>query len=211
MRIVNVMAASLDGKIAEHALESDGARRQYGFTNKSDQEFVRLQLTTADAVITGANSLRASQAAWQVPNHDGKFATWIVLTNSGLDENLRFWSQDEVEKIIVTKNSKLVLPPSKNSRLILVPEARNIAEFLVAELKRVGLQKVLLFGGGHVNRLFYEAGLVDDLLLTLCPLMLGAPEAANLLSPPLSRPVHFLLESSNRVGDLLFLKYTVKK
>ena len=68
MKIINVMAASLDGKIAAHSKESDGARRSYGFTNKDDQEFVRQQLLTADAVITGANSLRASGSAWEVKN-----------------------------------------------------------------------------------------------------------------------------------------------
>ncbi len=211
MRIINVMAASLDGKIAGHSLESDRERREYGFTNKADQEFVRHQLTTADAVVTGANSLRASHGAWQVPNLKGRFATWVVLTRSGLDHSLRFWKQDEVDKWIVTPDAGMKIPDGPRNRLLVSPAQGNPAPFIAKQLKDAGYQKVLLFGGGDVNRLFYEAGLVDELCLTLCPLMLGTPEASNLLTPPLSRPVHFRLESSNRDGDLLFLNYTVHK
>jgi 5-amino-6-(5-phosphoribosylamino)uracil reductase len=214
MKIVNVMASSLDGKIAGHSHESDKARRDYGFTNKTDQEFVRSQLATADAVITGANSLRASEGAWQVTNHEGRFATWIVLTTSGLDHDLRFWKQDQVEKWLVCPagSKNLTIPPwAKNARILAAPEDENIAEYVAKQAELAGYRKTLLFGGGHVNRLFYAAGLVDELRLTLCPLMLGLPDASNLLTPPLPAPVHFRLESSNRDGDLVFLNYTVQK
>lgn len=211
MRIINVMAASLDGKIAGHSLESDRERRDYGFTNKADQEFVRHQLTTADAVVTGANSLRASQGAWQVPNHKGRCATWVVLTRTGLDPSLRFWGQSEVAKWIVTPSPDLVIPADPANRLIVIPPTENPAPLIAKELKDAGYEKILLFGGGHVNRLFYEAGLVDELFLTLCPLMLGTPAASSLLAPPLSKATHFRLVSSNSVGDLVFLNYTVNK
>ena len=211
MRIINVMAASLDGKIAGHSLESDRERRDYGFTNKADQEFVRHQLTTADAVVTGANSLRASQGAWQVPNQKGRCATWVVLTRAGLDPSLRFWGQSEVPKWIVTPAPDLVIPADPANRLIVIPPTENPAPLIAKELKDAGYEKILLFGGGHVNRLFYEAGLVDELFLTLCPLMLGTPAASSLLAPPLSKATHFRLVSSNNVGDLVFLNYTVNK
>jgi 5-amino-6-(5-phosphoribosylamino)uracil reductase len=215
MQIINVMAASLDGKIAGHSLESDKARRDYGFTNKVDQDFVRSQLQIADAVVTGANSLRASEGAWQVPNHQGRCATWIVLTSRGLDHGLRFWGQDNVEKWIVCPagNHAAATVPShaRNVRVIEVPNGNNIPEYVAKQAEIAGYQRVLLFGGGHVNRLFYAAGLVDELRLTLCPLMLGLPDASNLLAPPLLSPVHFRLQSSNREGDLLFLTYTVQK
>lgn len=211
MRIINVMAASLDGKIAGHHLESDQERRDYGFTNKADQDFVRHQLTMADAVVTGANSLRASQGAWQVVNHKGRLATWVVLTRSGLDQDLRFWTQTEVDKWIVTPDPNLVIPAGARNRLIVTPPAVNPAILVAKDLKDAGFERVLLFGGGHVNRMFYDAGLVDELCLTLCPLMLGTPDASSLLAPPLSHPVFFRLETSNRSGDLLFLNYTVHK
>lgn len=214
MKIVNVMAATLDGKIAGHSLESDKARRDYGFTNKVDQEFVRTQLQSADAVITGANSLRASEGAWQVPNHKGRCATWIVLTSKGLDPGLRFWTQDNVEKwLVCPAGTKSVSAPlnARNVRVIEVPHGINIAEYVAKQAELAGYHNVLLFGGGHVNRLFYSAGLVDELRLTLCPMLLGLPDASNLLAPPLASPVRFRLESSNQNGDLLFLSYTVQK
>lgn len=211
MRIINVMAASLDGKIAGHHLESDRERRDYGFTNKADQDFVRHQLTMADAVVTGADSLRASQGAWQVLNHKGRFATWVVLTRAGLDPSLRFWAQGEVDKWIVTPNPDLTIPVAPKNRLIVAPQSDNPAILVAKHLEDAGFERVLLFGGGHVNRMFYDAGLVDELCLTLCPLMLGSSDASSLVTPTLSRPVFFRLESSNKNGDLLFLNYSVHK
>jgi 5-amino-6-(5-phosphoribosylamino)uracil reductase len=134
-----------------------------------------------------------------------------VLTRSGLDHSLRFWKQDEVDKWIVTPDASMKIPDGPRNRLLVSPAQGNPAAFVAKQLKDAGYQKVLLFGGGDVNRLFYEAGLVDELCLTLCPLMLGAPQASNLLTPPLFRPVHFRLESSKRDGDLLFLNYSVHK
>ena len=34
MQIINVMGASIDGRIASHPNESDAERKRYGFTNK---------------------------------------------------------------------------------------------------------------------------------------------------------------------------------
>ena len=41
LTITNVMAVSLDGKIASHAGETDSARRTLNFTNDVDRQHVR--------------------------------------------------------------------------------------------------------------------------------------------------------------------------
>lgn len=209
MQIINVMAASLDGKIAAHSFESDAARRSYGFTNETDKEFVRQQLTTADAVITGANSLRASGATWQVKNHNGKFATWIVLTTKGIDSSARFWSQTEVERWIVSPQP-VELFSTQNVRN-LVYGNQHPAKFVAEMAANAGFQRALLFGGGEINRLFYDANLVDELKLTICPIIIGATGASDFVAPGLSHPRHLTLQSSQPIKDLVFLTYKVQK
>ena len=78
-------------------------------------------------------------------------------------------------------------------------------------LRAAGFSTVLLFGGGEINRMFYQAGLVDELRLTICPIILARNGASNLVEPQLDTPVKFQLESSHVAGSLVFLKYTVLK
>ena len=207
MRIINVMATSLDGKIALHDDESDAARRAYGFTNKDDQEFVRSMLESADAVITGAKSLRASGGAWQVRNHKGKLPAWIVLTTRGIDESLKFWDQTDTERWLVSP-TPLPFSHPRGVRNLCYGDLDPV-EFTVDALRNAGFSTILLFGGGEINRMFYQSGLVDELRLTICPIILARSGSSSLVEPDLPSPVNFRLESSHVAGSLVFLKYTV--
>lgn len=208
--VTNVMAISLDGMIGKHALESDLDRRAYDFTNMEDKNFVRSQLEQADAVITGANSLRASGSTWRVLNKRGLYPAWIVFTTRGIDEGLEFWRQTEVRRVLVSP-----FPVQKD-----LCAARGVENWIIKEnelsllmdkLDALGMQNVLLFGGGHINKIFYENGLVDFAKITLCPLLIGGVNSPSFVNPGLSHLVHFSLISSVLNGDLVFLTYKVKK
>jgi len=209
MKLINVMAASLDGKIAAHTLESDSARRDYGFTNEDDKAYVRQQLETADAVITGANSLRASGATWQVRNHRGRFATWVVMTTKGISADLPFWNQNQVERWIVAPTS-VPMHSNENTRAIICGET-DPARVAYVALVAAGYERVLLFGGGQINRLFYQSDLVDELRLTICPIIIAGNDAPDFVDRGLPSPKHLTLLSSQPSKDLVFLTYKVQK
>ncbi len=208
--ITNVMAISLDGMIGKHALESDVERRAYDFTNLDDREFVREQLMQADAVITGANSLRASGATWQVLNDRGVNPAWIVFTTRGLDDGLEFWGQEGVRRVLVS-------PVPVNETLCarygvenwIYPE--HAAVRVVERLDKEGLCRVLLFGGGSINKIFYENNFVDFAKITVCPLIISGVKSPRFVDLGLSNPVHLTCISSVLKGDLVFLSYRVKK
>ena len=208
--ITNVMAISLDGTIGKHALESDSERRAYDFTNMDDREFVREQLQQADAVITGANSLRASGSTWVVTNDRGVNPAWIVFTTRGLDEGLEFWRQKNVRRILVSP-----LPVQKDLCATfgvenwVYPE-KNLSQF-ITRLSSEGLHRNLLFGGGSINKMFYEHGLVDYAKITLCPLIIAGVKSPRFVDLGLSKPTHLMAISSVLKGDLVFLTYKVKK
>lgn len=46
--------------------------------------------------------------------------------------------------------------------------------------KEYGVRRLLLEGGGGLNALFFEAGLVDELFMTLCPILVGGAGAPTL-------------------------------
>lgn len=211
VEITNVMAVSLDGLIGKHALESDLQRRAYDFTNEDDKEWVRSLLTHADAVVTGANSLRAAGQAWEVKNDQGRNPSWVVLTNNGLDEALPFWKQHDIDRVLVSSvpvQSKLCELESVEN---LVVGNKNTAAAVVKYLESKKWNRVLMFGGGVVNNLFYEAGLVDFAKITLCPLIIGGVNAPRFVEPGLTRDIKMSLVSSVVKGSLLFLTYKIHK
>ena len=206
MVLINVMAVSLDGKISLNPLESDQNRRTYGFTNKADQEYVRSQILEADAVITGANSMRASSGAWEQPNKLGKFPIWVVIGTKGLGPSLKFWQQKQIPRWMVCPRSSD--PVIYDPNVVLRKYTPNdMAANVLADLAAAGARRVLLFGGGAVNAMFYEAQLVDELRITICPIVIGSACSANFVDPRLTAPRTFQLLSSQAVESHLFLTY----
>lgn len=209
--ITNVMAISLDGRIGKHALESDGARRSYGFTNMDDRDWVREQLIQADAVITGANSLRASGATWKLLNDRGRTPSWIVMTTQGIDAGLQFWQQHDVERILVSPQPVQADLCQKNQVSNWQTGDANPARYIFDRLEDMGHHRVLLFGGGAINKLFYQENLVDYAKLTLSPIIVGGIEAPFFVNPGLTHDVKMCLVSSVIKGNLVFLNYKIQK
>lgn len=209
MRICNVMAVSLDGRIASHPHETDDARRSLGFTNAEDQAHLEALLKTADAVIVGSSSLSASGGAWEIRNAKGHYPIWAVLTNRGLPTSSRFFSQRCIKRWVVSRGPLKELAGTEIRNLTYDGESPGLV--LVDELKAAGAERVLLFGGSEVNRIFYAQGLVDELIITVCPIILATSASLPLIQPTLPYPVRLQLTTSHSSNDLVFLTYNVLK
>jgi len=76
-----------------------------------------------------------------------------------------------------------------------------------------GVKRLLCEGGGELNAGLFRAGVVNEVYITLCPLILGgrnAPTAADGTNvPKLSEAIPLRLKSMKRVGAELFLVYRV--
>ena len=214
LQIINVMAASLDGRIAAHNGETDVEREAMGFTHADDKAHLLELVRSADAVIVGGRSITASGAAFEELNAKGVVPTWVVMSKSGLPPHLPFWAQERVSKWIVSPNP-LPLPPLAAAAAAAVQVmghgAENPARFVQRSLIAAGCRRALLFGGAALNRIFYEENLVDSLWLTVCPLILGQSGAIPLVEGGLSRPTKLSLVHSHSRGDLVFLNYHVHK
>jgi 5-amino-6-(5-phosphoribosylamino)uracil reductase len=210
LRITNVMAVSLDGRIASHPGERDEARHQLGFTNDDDHAHVLALLRATDAVIVGSASLMASGGAFVGPNDRGVQPIWAVLTNRGLPEGAPFLAQAEVPRWIVSQDP-LALPAHTGNVHTITCAAESPAWVVAKALADAGVERALLFGGSEINRLFYAAGLVDQLILTVCPVILATQAAVGLVAPTLPAPVKLTLLASQPQGNLVFLTYNVQK
>jgi 5-amino-6-(5-phosphoribosylamino)uracil reductase len=210
LEIINVMAASLDGKIASHPGERDKTRRELGFTNDDDRAHLLEMIKTADAVIVGRSSVEASGGAFPGRNGKGAFPIWVVLTNAGMRPDARVLQQADLPRWLVSRAPLPGLPLQPTLRNVVAGE-RAVTDVVVDELRAAGAERILLFGGAEVNGIFYKAGLVDQLVLTLCPIIIGHADAVPLVREVLPEPAKLALVSSQPKGNLVFLTYKLTK
>jgi len=79
---------------------------------------------------------------------------------------------------------------------------------LIAGLRARGFQRCAVLGGSHIHSLFFEAGLVDEVWLTVEPVLFGGG------TPLLARPaaVGLELQATEKLGaNTLLLRYRVAR
>lgn len=79
-------------------------------------------------------------------------------------------------------------------------------EMVLSALKKKGLKKVFIGGGGIINGLFFDAGLVDELWITIEPKIFGT--GMRILSDK-KRDINLILKSVKKVNQTVLLKYGV--
>ena len=203
MRIINVMAASIDGCIALTHGEPDRQRLAYGFTNTADRQLLEQELYQCDAVIIGAGSVRSADGLRVTKNYRGRYPLWAVLTRSG-NVGDKFWQQHDIERWLI---APAPLTERKGVRYHYYDDSQDPARFVYKQLQEHGIKTALLFGGGEINCLFYQQQLVDELSLTVCPFIFAGTTSPRLVSPNLAHPVALHLQSCKQVDQHLFLRY----
>ena len=208
MQVINVMGASLDGRIASHPKESDSDRKRYGFTNDADHAHLRRLLAECDAVIVGGHSVNVSGGVMEVQRPDGVFPTWVLCSNSGFTHDQPIWSKPHTTKWVVSREPIDTSRCPKGVQNVVYGD-RGMVSTTIEACKQAGFERVLLFGGGQINRAFYEARAVNELILTVCPVVVGLESGVPVVAPDLSSPVKFYLKEMKSEGDLVFLHYLV--
>ena len=206
MEVVNVMAMSLDGRIGLSDNEGDDERIRVGLSSKEDRRFLLHQISQSDAIIVGATSIRANGRCLAAKGVSG-YPEWFILAQNPLPFSMPFWGQEDIPRTLVTKDQ----PERGFGVRSLCYGAKDPSLYLYQTLKERGFKKVLLFGGGIVNRYFYDNNLVDELKIAISPLILGNKDASFFVQPPLSRPAKLLLQGARSEENFVFLDYKVAR
>ncbi|RYF44486.1 MAG: hypothetical protein EOO38_17805, partial [Cytophagaceae bacterium] len=204
---VNVMASSLDGRIGVHDKEGDAERLSVGMSNPDDQKHLRKQIEASDAVIVGASSIRANGSCLDHPGLNKTPPVWFIFAQKPLPETYEFWEQKHIRRVLVSQHALPIVPGSGVENLVFGSAEPSM--FLALYLRMQNFSRALLFGGGVVNSWFYNQQLVDELELTLAPMMIGKANAPYLVSPSLIEAKQFLLLSSQVSESFVFLSYSV--
>lgn len=207
MQIINVMASSIDGRIGLHDREGDAERQSVGLSGGADQNHLRTQIETADAIIVGATSIRANGECLDHPGAKGALPAWYIFAQNPLPPQISFWQQTHIPRFLVSPQA-LPIPVGSGVQN-LIYGAEDPALFLYEALQLRRHRQCLLFGGGIINNWFYRQKLVDELRLTLAPLFIGQSAAPFLVAPELPHKVKFSLLASHSEESFVFLRYKV--
>lgn len=186
----------------------------------SDRTVFALMRAHADVILVGAGTARAEKYravdldSWQLELRDklglAPYPTLAIVSAScDLPEDL-LPDQDCGSVLILTSRSSRPHRPEFGPGVEVIefddPDQVPVQE-LIIELGARGLRRVLCEGGPHLNRQLHAAGLVDDLCLTLSPLVVAGPAARTTIGPRLDED-RFRLEHAVGADDsALLLRY----
>ena len=196
--------ATLDGRGA-----LDGSTRPLG--GPADLEMLLSLRAVADAVLIGPGTVRAEGYARLVgPQRRGEPPPAVLISR-------RFDVPWEAGLFAAPDQPVIVYGPSDAPEapavaapveVVRLPECTP-AEAL-ADLRARGVRALLSEGGPRLFHGFLAAGLVDELFLTLTPMITGDDdETAIVAGGRLAVPAGMSLQWILRAGDELFLRYAI--
>ena len=203
--------ASLDGSIQG----PDG--RSGSINTPSDHRLFALHRALSDAVLVGAGTARAegyravdlTAAQRELRRRLGlaPFPTLVVVSRRGqLDPGMATPPGEHGPVLLVTTAAE-VSPPDGADLLRLDGEELNLVAVARALAAR-GLQRVLCEGGPQLHRDLLAAGLVDQLSLTLAPVVVGGVGLRTTSGAPLGQRAAFRLRFALLAEDgALFTHY----
>ncbi len=214
------MAMTADGKIATvgHEVHTFGSAR--------DLEHLYGLRATADAILCGARTLEETRAT--LGNGGERFrkrrrraglteypVRVVVSGSASISPEAEIWKHrfSPIVLCVTSRASAKRLNALKSLASDLWVSPGETLDFKSA-LRWLGqtfsIRRLLVEGGGEVNAALFREGLVDEVHLTICPVIAGgreAPTIADGVGGPLQDAAMYQLTHRRQVGDELFLRY----
>ena len=214
MRVVSNTAISLDGRIATAAFD------HVAIGSPTDRRYMSVLRARADAVLVGGRTFRN----WPLPlvPDEGAIAAlsserffdatcpspsgrqWInaVVTRTlDVPREGRFWTDPRVRPMFFSPHTSAI------PGLVTGPtDPKSVA----AVLANMGVQTLLLECGGDLLAQWLQAELVDEVYVTICPVILGgkgAPSLADGGGFTFGAAPRFSLAHATAVGNEVYCRY----
>lgn len=215
------MVASADG--AASGVEG----RSASLSGPADRLLFAALRSIADIVLAGAGTVRAENygaarlspeaaAARAAREQDGPPRLAVVTGSLRLDPTARLFqeAQPEARPIVLTMSQALDAAPTTHDQLAKVADVRAVGEATVDWERAVrllhddyGARVVLVEGGPTVNAHLVDQDLLDELCLTVSPLLLGGSAQRIVANIPPIDPLKLRLDRAFEDEGFLFLRY----
>lgn len=210
-RVILSSAMSLDGKIATKTGDSE-------LSSKQDKVRIHILRSKVDAILVGSNTVKRDDPLLTVRYVKGKNPLRIVLDSKA--------TINQKSQIIRTckKIPTIVAVSKKASRQNISKLKKHPLEIMVIGENRVNIKSLLKFlskkkiktllveGGGTVNWEFIKLGLVDELIVTITPYLVGGQNAITLVEGEGFSHIHkstkLKLKKICQLGNEIVLHYS---
>ncbi len=216
-----ILAMSADGKV------SDSQRSHAAIGSKEDWDHLERQVALADAVLLGAQTVRASGSAMRVikpeliqqrrDRSQSEQPIHIICSRSGsLAKTMRFFQQPVPRWLVTTQAGAEPWQGKPQFDQVLVFETSGGAinwEDFFRYCQDANLESIAVLGGGMLIASLLEGGWIDSIWLTICPVLLGgarSPTPFDGIGFSQDLAPRLLLLESHQIGDELFLHYQLK-
>jgi len=220
-RVIGSFAMTADGKIATVEREPSG------FTSPLDKARFRKIRALGDAILVGRKTLETDSMsmtisdphlrAERVTRGQSEFPLRIIVSSSGkLSPSSRIFSVEGGQIVLLTSpasasraRASTDLPRSVFVREI--PES-GLREALCVLGREFGLRTVICEGGGALFRSLVSVGCIDELYLTIAPVIFGGADAPSLTGVPgdfLPSPTRFELISMESIEGEVYCHFVV--
>jgi riboflavin biosynthesis pyrimidine reductase len=172
-----------------------------------------------DALVVGAGTLRdegyhalrldAGRRAWRVANGLPEFPVLVVVSGRlDLDPAHPALADAPVRPIIVTREGAGPGPLAEVADIVAAGAEHVDLTRAVAELHARGLRHILSEGGPRLFGSLTAAGIVDELCLTVSPLLAGPGATRIIAGPAIDNPARLTLRHVLFDDGLLFLRHS---
>ena len=208
MRVVSNTAISLDGRINTR----EGRFSSLG-TAHDHARMSRLR-AGADAVLVGGATFRNWPQASLPDQADRERLSdrpWNVVVSRSLEVPLTptFLAEQGVRPLFLTRAGSVPVGFAAEVEAWDGPGSDLPVDWILDALKRRGVQRLLIEAGGDLLFQFLAADAIDEMFVTLCPLVIGGdtPSLADGPGFALAHVRRLRLLESVVEGDEIFLRY----
>ena len=205
-------AITLDGKLGVK-------NKRTKLSSKNDKIRVHKLRSEVDAIIIGKNTVKLDNPLLTVRHVKGKNPVRVILDSFGT----------------IKSNSKIIQTCNKVPTIVAVSESisnknlKRLQEYpleiiccgktsvniskLLSILSRNGIKKIILEGGGTVNWSFIKQNLIDEVIITVTPFLVGGKDSRSLVEgygfSKIENAMKLKLSKVSRMKDEIVLFYKI--
>jgi len=219
------MVMSVDGRVVLGQTEK-------GIGSTVDQRLMRELRVNADIVMNGAETLRKSGTSPRLGGHPDleairherglpPFPISATISSSGhLPLDRPFFTASDFDAVVYlgeeTPPERRAAAEATGRRVVILPQAGRILAMLAHMRHELGARVLLLEGGPHLNAQLFAVGAVDELFLTIGPLIIAASDALSPVEGPgfdeeTAPRLQLISAVPNEETQELYLRYRLRK